>query len=58
MSSKDLEKQALVGLALTSGTLATALVAGPIGWVGGPALLAAGEFYRRRQRLEIGRAHV
>lgn len=51
---KDLEKQALVGLALTSGTLATALVSGPIGWVGGPALLAAGEFYRRRQGLGLG----
>lgn len=52
--SENLEKQALVGLSLTAGTLATGLVAGPIGWIGGPTLLAAGEFYRRRQGLTLG----
>lgn len=52
--SRNLEKPALVGLSLTTGTLLTALVSGPVGWIGGPALLAAGEFYRRRQGLGFG----
>lgn len=54
MKTSTLETSAVVGLSWFAGSLATAFVAGPIGWIGGPALLAAGEFYRRKQRLGIG----
>lgn len=54
MTTNNLETAAVVGLSWSAGTLATALVAGPVGWIGGPALLAAGEFYRRKQRLGFG----
>jgi len=50
----NLETAAVVGLSWFSGTLATAFVAGVAGWAGGPALLIAGEFYRRKQRLGFG----
>lgn len=50
----NLETAAVVGLSWFAGTLATSFVAGPIGWIGGPALLAAGEFYRRKNRLGMG----
>jgi hypothetical protein len=52
--NSNLETAAVVGLSWFSGALATAFVAGPVGWIGGPALLAAGEFYRRKQRLGFG----
>lgn len=52
--SRNLETAAVVGLSWFSGAVATALVAGPIGWGIGPALLVAGEFYRRKQRLGPG----
>jgi hypothetical protein len=52
--SSTLETSAVVGLSWFSGALATAFVAGPVGWIGGPALLAAGEFYRRKKGLGFG----
>ena len=54
MSNKAMETAAIVGLSVLAGAVITAKVEGPIGWLGGPALVASGEFYRRSNRVGVG----